>query len=364
MSDVVFLQSLIDESKGTVVFPNGEFFLDKPLEVGDNTRILCSPKTHIAVKDGAFCPLLVCSKRNGEITKNIIIEGGVWDGNNKNQSAGRFDGNAFLRNTEYTGQLIILSFVENLSIIGLTIKDPYSFGIMLTAVNGFIVKNIFFDYNMSKLNMDGLHINGYAKNGIIANIKGSTNDDMIALNSDEGFAFCDKCDIENIAIDGVYGGDNGYTAVRLLSRKARIENINIRNIFGAFRFNVVSFTHWDDNPDKYGHFDNISIENLFVKRVDGYNDCHGGLIWFQDKLFDVGTVSVRNVFRQKNEVYAQDVYTVDIGRDVRINNLIIDTIVYQGDNVDNAIKIGEGAIINSYIKKNILFTNIDPDCRE
>ena len=350
MRDVDFLQSLIDGGKGIATFPDGEFFLDKPLEIGDNTKILCSPKTHIVVKGGAFCPLLVCKKRNGEITKNIIIEGGVWDGNNKNQTTGNFDGNTFLKNAGYTGQLIMLSFVENLSIIGLTIKDPYSFGIMLTAVNRFTIKNIIFDYNMSKLNMDGLHINGYAKNGVITNIKGSTNDDMIALNSDEGFAFYDKCDIENITIDGVYGGDNGYTAVRLLSRKARVDNINIRNIFGAFRFNIVSFTHWDDNPDKYGHFDNISIENLFVKRVDGYKDCHGGLIWFQDNLFDVGTVSIRNVFRQKNDDDAQDVYTIDIGRDVRINNLIIDTIVHQENNIDNVIKIGSGTIINNYIK--------------
>jgi len=105
-------------------------------------------------------------------------------------------------------------------------------------------------------------VNGFARNGRIANLKGATSDDLVALNADEGGFVCDNCDMENITIDGIYAGRNGYTTVRLLSRTAKLTSIVIRNVFGSYSTNAVSFTHWAKEPGDYGWFDGVVLDGI------------------------------------------------------------------------------------------------------
>lgn len=345
MDSTAYLQNLIDSGDGIVRIPDGEYEVSAPLEVSDNTHIICSPRTHIRLADGSNCPLLMNRwKGRGEVTRNVTVEGGIWDGNNVGQDRSQYT----LPIYYHWGQLMCFAYMENLTLRAMTVKDPNSYGIMLTDLRWFTVEDIYFDFNQKTYNQDGLHINGWAKDGHITNLKGNTNDDMVAFNSDEGDEYSENCDIENITVDGIYGGDYGWTAIRLLSRHANVKNISLRNIYGAYRFNAVSFTHWErENPVNCGHFDNIIIENVFATCCRKEGSGHGGLIWFQDDVSDAGTVIINNVLRQEDADKLNSCHTVVVGKNVQIDRLLIRNMYQMLPNdkpmflIDETARIGE-----------------------
>lgn len=314
------LQNLLDAGNGIVTFPDGEFLISTPLEISDRTSLVCSPRTHLKLADGANCPIIKNRDKGREMTHNVSIEGGIWDGNNLNQQRDQPKDDMFKK---CFWHLMGFTYVEDFTLRGVTIKDPEAFAVQLTAAVRFTIADITFDFNMKRLNMDGIHVNGFAREGHITNIKGTTNDDLIALNSDEGFFACDNCDIENITIDGIYGGHDGWTGVRLLSRTAKMKSITIRNVFGSYKFNAVSFTHWAEEPGDYGWFDGITLDGIFASSVRKSGTGHGGLIWFQPGVHHVGTVVINNVMRIDEPDAFNDVRTIDVSDDVRIDNLVI-----------------------------------------
>lgn len=109
-------------------------------------------------------------------------------------------------------------------------------GILLYLTDLFRVEDIIFNQvrTSSYSNKDGVHING-GKHGIIKNIYGTTDDDMIALNADETGGTIGE--ISNIIIDNVntlnnqeYGLINStYRGIKLLSNGSLIDNITIQN---------------------------------------------------------------------------------------------------------------------------------------
>ena len=329
--DTARLQALLDAGKGRVDFPDGTFVVSRPLVISSDTRLVCSPRTVIRLADRANCPLL----RNrgsepGGADRNITVEGGVWDGNNVNQRRGKFrlpgkPGGGDIN------QLTVFAGVTNLRLAGMTLKDPDSYCIELTDVVGFTVEDIVFDCNDKTLNQDGLHIDGYARDGYVRNLRGHTNDDMVALNSDEGAWRSPSNDIVNVTIDGIYGGDDGYTAVRLLSRHAHLDNVVIRNVYGRYKYNGVSFTHWADKDHKpgMGHFDDIVIENMFASSCSK-SPREFGMVYFQDKVESVGHVTVRNLRRVDDDGLCNGTLTVRIGSGVKIDTLVLDNVEQAG----------------------------------
>ena len=218
--------------------------------------------------------------------------------------------------------------MRGLRLKGLTVKDPQGFSIMLTDVEDFAVEDITFDCNDRTGNEDGVHVNGFARHGVIRGIRGHTNDDLVALNSDEGDFRTGDCTIEDILIEDLDGGERGYTGVRLLSRHARVRDVTIRNIRGKFQFNVVSFTHWagDGYRPGMGHFDGIVIEDVTATSFRKEGVGHGGLIWFQDGVQDVGTVAIRRLRREEGAEYRNRIHTIDIGEDVGIRELRLEDV--------------------------------------
>jgi len=322
------LQRLLDSGEGRVEFPDGTYVVSRPLVISSNTHLVCSPRTVVRLADGANCPVL----RNrgsepGGADCNITVEGGVWDGNNVRQKRGPFR----LPNTPGGGdinQLTVFAGVTNLTLRGMTMKDPDSYCIELTDIEGFLVENITFDCNDATLNQDGLHIDGWARNGYVRNLRGHTNDDLVALNSDEGNWRSPSNDITNVTIDGIYGGDDGYTAVRLLSRNARVSNVTIRNVFGRFKYNGVSFTHFafENHKPGMGHFDDIVIENMFASSCLRKAEREYGMILFQEGVESVGRVTVRNLRRVDLADVTNATYTVWMGAGAKIKSLTLDNV--------------------------------------
>lgn len=343
MSDTAFLQSLLDKG-GSVLIPAGNYTVDKTLEIPPYTYVKCEEGCVIRLADGANCPLLMNRfEGTDKPACRITVDGGVWDGNNVGQ-----DRSAYTHPLYSWGQAVCFAATRDLKLINMTIKDPNSFGITLTDTERFTVRDITFDCNCLTGNQDGVHVNGWAKDGYIGNIMGNTNDDMVALNSDEGDFLSPNCDITNVVIDGVYGGDNGWTAVRLLSRNAHLRNISIRNIFGAYKYNAVSFTHWSGEPVGMGHFDNVVIENVFATCCRNSGTGHGGLIWFQSDVSDVGTVIIRNMLRTESEEKKNATCTVTAGRNVKIRRLRVENMVQDIPDGKPLMAIAEGTEIDEF----------------
>ena len=330
--DTERLQAILDSGRGRVEFPDGAFTVSRTLVIPSDTHLVCSPRTVVRLADGSNCPIL----RNrgsepGGSDRNITVEGGVWDGNNVGQKRGPYR----LPKTPGGGdinQLTVFAGIANLTLRGMTLKDPDCYCIELTDIVGFTVEDIVFDCNDRTPNQDGLHIDGYARDGYLRNLRGHTNDDLVALNSDEGNWRSPSNDIENITIDGIYGGEDGYTAVRLLSRNAHVNNIVIRNVYGRYKYNGVSFTHWagEDHVPGMGHFDNIVIENMFasscLKSQKGWQCRPWGMVYFQSKVESVGHVTVRNLRRVDPPDVTNLTHTVTICEGVKIDTLVLDNV--------------------------------------
>jgi hypothetical protein len=80
-----WLQSLLDRGEGIVRFPDGRFQVSRALQITDGTRLVCTPKTHLRLADGANCPIIKNREKRPQLTRGVTIEGGLWDGNNLGQ---------------------------------------------------------------------------------------------------------------------------------------------------------------------------------------------------------------------------------------------------------------------------------------
>ena len=286
--DTLKLQVLLEKC-GDVYFPSGTYTISDTLVIHDNTKLTLAQDTVIRLADHACCFMLKndkCGKDGSNY--NITVEGGIWDGNNMAQERGK----VYADKPYFFGIVMRFEGVFDLTVRSLTIKDPESYVMQLRFVDRFTVENITFDYNMKKTNMDGVHVNGPSRNGIIKNIKGATNDDLVALNCDDGYdngekAIKTKGDIENIQVDGLFA-DNGYTAVRLLSCGSTLKNVSIKNIFGTYRFYGVSFTHHNVFPGEPSWFDGIFIENVFCSKASRNHESYSAYCKAVDKAYGEG----------------------------------------------------------------------------
>ncbi|NLD88280.1 MAG: hypothetical protein GX633_08505 [Clostridiales bacterium] len=332
------LQKLLDGC-GYVYLPQGRYIISEPLMIYGGTCLRLAPQATVRLADGSNCMMLVTDP--AKESRDITVEGGVWDGNCSAQVRCSDPEHYFY------GTALQFRNTFDLTVRDLTVKDPEAFAIQISDSERFTVENITFDFNMMRPNMDGVHVQGRARNGYIRNIKGATNDDLVALNCDDGLnGSVYQGDIENIEVDGVFS-DNGYTAVRLLSCGSRMRNVKISNIFGTYRFNGVSFTHHDIIPSAPVWFDNITLDGIFVSKAqqtykteydinardstdaaygEGINDWGvrtQAIIWFA-KGVKCGNVTLRNIHRL--EEAQTEAVTIDIEPNVEIERLYIQDV--------------------------------------
>jgi hypothetical protein len=269
--DTAAIQAMLDSRLTLVQLPSPpkHYLISKPLLIHSNQTLQLDRSAVIRLKDGSDC-LMITNDDHEHGNENIAIIGGVWDMHNEGQSLCEYQ-KTHKADGEYTparylGVLMRFNRVKGLTLRGLTLKDPVTFSTQLGNLDEFNVDDITFDHNLKRTNMDGIHIHGNSRHGRITNIKGATNDDQVALNADDGGYFeMSRGPIEDVAVDGVWATD-GYTAVRLLSAGSPIRRIRLANIFGTYRFNVVSFTNHAVHPGSESVFDDISISGLFCRK--------------------------------------------------------------------------------------------------
>ncbi len=270
--DTLAIQERLDTGEALVELPVPSrcYLISKTLKIHSYQELRLSRYCHIKLAPKSDCFMITNSdKINGN--ENITVSGGIWDFDNQNQSP-----NPFLQNPSiykmptawgvddrYEGFAMHFFNIKNLVIRDLTIKDPTTFALSLDKVSYFTVENIVFDFNEGNpypVNMDGVHLNGNCHFGMIRNIKGTTYDDMIALNADEG----SNGPITNIDIDGLYA-DRCQTFIRLLTRENVVENIHIHNLYGTCFMYGIGITKWYSG-ETLGYYNNLVFDNLYIKK--------------------------------------------------------------------------------------------------
>lgn len=209
----------------------------------------------------------------------------------------------------FFGMAMRFSHVEGMTVRGLTIRNPTSYGLAFCRTSYFLVDDLTFDYttcNPIFLNMDGVHLDGWCHHGKISNLRGTCFDDMVALNANDGQCAQEEGDITDIDIDGIYA-DYCHSAVRLLSTGANLKRVTIRNVHGNFYTYMVGLTHFFGNRKTRGVFDDIVIRDAFAAKalspenVGVHSRAHLPLVWVEGAV-DVGRLTVEGLSRDEKTV--------------------------------------------------------------
>lgn len=336
--DTAAVQALLDKT-GEVYIPGGCYKITRPLIIHDNTHLRLADNAILRLADHVNCSIL---DNDGLYTRktnrNITIEGGIWDGNHDNQEREWIpnenlpcDYDKYISNSLIV-LMVRLVHTEHLTVKNLTFKDPTSYAIHIADAKYFNVENITLDYDLTKPNMDGVHIQGPARFGTIRNIMGDANDDHVALCANGTTrSEVTRGDIQDVVIDGVYC-ENGYTGVRLLSWGDAIRDVKVTNVHGAFRFYAVSFTH--HYPLREGRdilLENVHLSDICASKSTGFVPAgqqsaveNGALIWFEPGIH-CRNVLVENVYRKERNTETK-APTVRISPNVEMENLTLRNI--------------------------------------
>ncbi len=343
--DLPAIQELLDSGMQVVYLPTPlkNYLITGTLFIHSNQELKLDRHTHIRLANGSSCPMLEDAD-DGKWNERITVSGGIWDMNNKNQKPNPMhypdpdtglmvideafkNGIASHESDKkipvYTGSCFRFYKVKEFYFGNITIKNPVTFGLQVAYVHNFTIENLMFDYKEGapKLwNMDGVHVEGGCKNGLIRNLKGTCHDDTVALTSDDAT----YGPIENIVVDGVYS-ENTHSAVRLLSRFNSLKNIHITNIFGTFyTYCIILSKFYADLPGRSG-FENITIDNVYASHCKGTADVAGNnseliMIGNKNNEIDIKNLKISKVFRTETHL---SLPTIAIYENTNINNLSI-----------------------------------------
>ncbi len=339
--DTRALQQALDKGGIVTIDRPGTYRITKTLIIHSNTRLTLPPGVRLLAAPLSCCALIENEHfAGGERDENIAIVGGIWDGNCDEMGLDADYESDHREDIPYSpslfkGKLIRFAHVDRLHLSRMTVRNPVSYGVQIADVYGFVVRDLFFDYNWHFGTTDGVHINGPAYDGVIENLAGTTNDDLASLTTcDEPHAEITRGPIENILIRNL-SARNGYSAVRLLSaRDDAIRNVHIDGIYGDYRHHAVVISNHNDYPGKTW-FDNILIENVYARKSNTPlgPECHikwdvgadnEGFFYFGRKAI-CGNVTVRNVCRHQPVSTGSPLfYFCDT---CRIDRLLLDNVI-------------------------------------
>jgi hypothetical protein len=300
--------------------------------------------------------------------ENIEIIGGIFDGNCDNMGLdGVYEAMHRLDDPYspelFKGKLMRFAHVDNIALEKLTVKDPVSYGIQIADAVGFVVRDIRFDYNWHFGTTDGVHINGPARDGVIENVYGTTNDDMVSLTTvDECHAEVTYGHIENVYIHNVTA-KNGYSGVRLLATgDCELHSVHINGVYGDYRHNAVLISQHELRPGTRSWFDDIMIEHVHASKSETPlgEDCfrywekeamHAPLIWFAKGTF-VGNALIRDVSRYERSTVT-DAFLIRLDEGAGIERLVMENITQTCAPGVNPRFISNKATIGELVERDI-----------
>lgn len=341
VDDTAAIQARLDSGASLVYLPppKRHYLISKTLRIGSNTELRLDRFSVVRLAPKSDCPLIEnkCYVAGRDV--RIALMGGIWDMANVDQSPNPSvwwwytpprpepaDRPTTFTYGYYIGMAMRFSHVEGLTVKGVTVRNPTTYGISCCNLSNFLIDDITFDYktfNPFEGNMDGVHLDGNCHHGKISNLRGTCYDDMVALNANDGICAQEQGPITDIDIDGLYAG-YCHSAVRLLSAPAEVKRVTIRNVHGEFFVYAVGLTHYFPERPR-GTFDDIVIEDVFMSKALS-PDSFGKMSRadyapvFIEGPVDVGTLTVSRFVRDER---ALPVATVSLDPKATVGNLVV-----------------------------------------
>jgi hypothetical protein len=313
-----------------VVIPDGWYLIDSAIRLKSNIHLEVANTATIELIPGSNSYILT----NDDLTNgndNIEVSGGVWIGNAGTQTL-KYSSTSLI-DTSYYGFGFHFYKVNDLYVHNLKIEKSQTWGIAHFGGNGFNFSHIKFKQDLrNSYNGDG--ITGSSSNGIIDDISGYTNDDMICVstvfaslaNQGGGAGNYPASDVSNVIIKNIraelYDSANINTDTAYALRQVRVfsggghsvSNITISGITGTSKVNPVII----DSYDTSGIFSNISIDNINSTTRNKFN----AFIYINNvKRFD--NISIANINRIENITTDYPFLEVrnSIGNNVNVTNV-------------------------------------------
>ena len=359
--DTQGLQTLLDACGTVLVERPGTYLVSKTLILHSNTHWILSPGVRLLAAPLSRCALVENEHfATGGRDHDIRITGGIFDGNCDAmgldavwEAKHRLDDP--YHPALFKGKLLRFAHIDRISLEQLTVKDPVSYGIQIGDAWGFVTRDIFFDYNHHFGTTDGVHINGPARDGIIENLYGTTNDDMVSLTTyDEPHAEVSMGDIEYVYIHNI-SAKNGFSGVRLLSGEGyKLCNVRVDGIYGDYRHNAIVISNHNKRPGAVW-FDNIILENFAARK--SYTPLTEDCFCLWEKNVDrraiiqfefgarCGNVVIRNIYRREEQ--ATEAPLLKLSEDTVIDRLVLENLHQSAAGgvelafVENEAQVGE-----------------------
>ena len=328
-----------------IIIPAGKYYVDKSLVVPQNRGIIADENAEIILIKGVKSLLLrnenVIDGSDKPIPKtaikdeNISITGGIW-GEENDKRLGYGKSGCFDENNSMVGvsTCFLLSNVKNLTLKNLTFRHTAGFAIQMGNISNFAVENICFDVCYA----DGLHINGGTENGMVKNLYGHTEDDLIALNAyDWDNSSINFGKIENLVVDGVKCdvGGNVHKSIRIQpgiypyksgeKEDCFVKNLTIKNVSGVACFKMYlqtpAYTTFPEKNVGVGRMENILFENISAdtsEPVDKQpNYLSGNTVTGNFATFEIGSdvknLTFNNVKTVLNKAKYPNSYFIAVG---------------------------------------------------
>ena len=281
--DSIPIQKALLGGRREVYIPPGNYRIRHTLRVDSFTTIRAAEQARLFVcGETVHGPddFLLTNRDFVSGNAAIHISGGVWDGNKTGRTNVK-DPDLFNLNA-CSGTVLNFHNVRDLELSGLTVADSVVYFIRLCLLDGFVIRDIDFRSSVIENNQDGLHFNGWVRNGLIENIRavtpGETNDDLIALNADDAMNRLENngmvCGpIENLVFRNLCA-ENCHTAIRMLSFISPIRNLRFEHVvtgcrcfalnLDAARYCRTPLFQDQDFPNGVGWIEDVEIDGLRV----------------------------------------------------------------------------------------------------
>jgi polygalacturonase len=281
--DAPAIQAILDGGRKGIFIPAGRYRITRTLRVDSFTSIVADPDARLIVcgeTDHDADSFLLTNRDHVFGNASIHISGGIWDGNKQGRT--NFKDPDLFNTRACTGTVLNFCNVRDLKLANFIVANSVVYFIRMCMLENFEIRDIGFQSDIIENNQDGLHFNGFVKNGLVENIraitKGETNDDLIALNADDAMHRLENTGmvcgpIENIVFRNLYAEDC-HTAIRMLSFVSPIRNIRFENVVAgcrAFAINMDAARYCrtplfkdEDFAEGVGCVENIEIDGLKV----------------------------------------------------------------------------------------------------
>ena len=356
--DTAAIQARLDAGCSCVYLPPPAkaYLISKTLRIGSDTELRLDRFSVIRLAPKSDCPMIQNKGYVAGDDRRIALTGGIWDMANTDQSPNpqqrhhveknyKHPNNNLMTHVDgfFWGMAMRFSHVADMTVKGLTIRNPTSYGIAFCRASYLAVDDVTFDYvtcNPIFLNMDGVHLDGWCHHVRITNLRGTCYDDLVAINANDGGCAQEQGPITDVDIDGVYA-DYCHSAVRLLSAPCPVERVTIRNVHGNFYTYAVGLTHYFPQNGR-GWMNDIVISDVFAAKVFspdnvGRTSRVGYPLIFVQNLLDVGNLTIRSVVRDERNI---SIPTIRVEPDATVKHLTVRDCRHVG-HLDKPVKFYE-----------------------